>query len=125
MYVFWFNLFGYVIVFFFSESPKSDIGEKPQEYTLLKCIWNPCDPKKFPPKKNLHIPRLNDWFQFDYLAQNYHSLYFGGPHGGPLSQVDLQVVMGMGFEFRLDRPVDSVDTGHDNPISMPWNGGFF
>lgn len=44
-----------------------------------------------PKKKKANPPRLNDWFQFDYLAKNYHSIYFGGPHGGPLSQVDLQV----------------------------------
>lgn len=42
-------------------------------------------------QKMFYKPRLNDWFQFDYLAKNYHSIYFGGPHGGPLSQVDLQV----------------------------------
>ena len=34
--------------------------------------------------------RLNDFFQFDHLAPSYHSVYFGGENGGPLSQIDLQ-----------------------------------
>lgn len=70
-----------------------------------------------PKKKKANPPRLNDWFQFDYLAKNYHSIYFGGPHGGPLSQVDLQVGgAGGGWTW-------PTLTGCGDFLSI-WNSGF-
>lgn len=43
---------------------------------------------------------LNDFFQFDHLAPSYHSVYFGGENGGPLSQIDLQAIAALRSEFQ-------------------------
>eukprot|EP00439_Symbiodinium_sp_Y106_P022555 s2559_g2.t2 len=36
--------------------------------------------------------QLNDWFQFEHLAKDLHSIFFGGPLGGPVSRLDMTVI---------------------------------
>jgi len=64
-----------------------------------RCMFGPALAEHLETPTMLAIS-LNDWFQFDYLAKNYHSIYFGGPHGGPLSQVDLQMMGALREEFQ-------------------------
>ncbi|CAJ1338948.1 unnamed protein product [Effrenium voratum] len=49
--------------------------------------------------------QLNDYFQFDHLVKSHHTLYIGGPMGGPVSRQDLEVMAGLrsGLKHSLQR----------------------
>lgn len=43
--------------------------------------------------------QLNDWFQFEHLAKDLHSIFFGGPLGGPVSRLDMTVIASLRSEL--------------------------